>query len=131
MSVSLDELTSLRADLAGIGMPDLCDVQRASYGAADPYGGQGEPSWATSSANVRCAYWQAGGRTRVGETQTVIETQRVVLPHGTDVHEGDRIVNVRAPGGALRTAGPLRIDSVARREAVVECDVTELSWDGS
>jgi hypothetical protein len=61
----------------------------------------------------------------------VIEQQRLVLPHGVDVTEQDRIVNVRGPGGALRTSSALRIDAVARREAVVECDVTEITWEGA
>ena len=129
MSVGLDELTSLRSDLAGMAMPDTCTVQRATYGEADPYGGSGEATWADWLIGVPCAYWQTGGRTSLAEREAVIESQRVVLPHDTSIRENDRLVNIRDAGGVLRTQSVLRIDAIARREAVIECDVTEVSWE--
>lgn len=131
MSVGLDELTALRADLAGMAMPDTCTIERDAGGEPDPWGGAAEPTWATHLVGVPCAYWQASEATEVDEREVVIARQRVALPFGTDVRESDRIVDVRAPGGGLRTPGPLRIDALAKRETMIEADVTELSWEGA
>lgn len=131
MSVTALELAALRADLAGMAMPDTCTIERDAGGAPDPWGGAAAPVYAAHLVGVPCAYWQASESTERDERDVTIARQRVSVPHGTDVRETDRVVDVRDAGGVLRTASALRIDAVAKREAVVELEVTEVSWEGA
>lgn len=60
---------------------------------------------------------------RVGETafaeRPVITTHRLLVPAGTDVRQGDRIVNVQDEEGVI-DAGPFAIQEVMRRRASAE-----------
>lgn len=127
--LSSPEVASLREDMSAL-WGERCDVQRDnSQGQEDAYGQTPPPEWLPHLNGVPCAYWQASGTTNVSAgVEVVVESRSIGLPHGTDVRETDRIVNVRDQTGAVRETGPLRVDSVSIRATHVEVAVMEVSW---
>lgn len=97
--------------------PHLATVERDRAVGTSPSGNRLPADFDTHIADLPCAYWEpdelplASGAAglRLGPAVNVVaEGPRMLIPSGTDVGVGDRIVNVRAGTGVI-TAGPLRI----------------------
>lgn len=126
--LSGDELDDVRADLSAV-LSETCTIERdeALDDAPDPYGQAPPSAWVPLAQLVPCTYWQTSGDTTMTEGREVVVEQRLMaVPHGTDVRESDRVRDVRGPDGAIREAGPLRIDAVTERASHVELALTEV-----
>jgi head-tail adaptor len=105
-------------------------VERAT---ATPDGGGGETlGWNTHIASLPCWTWfDARREGALEETQgdkvTVLEDRRMIVPLGTDITEKDRIAVVKDRRGATLFAGPMRIESVGRRDDHMELYLSEVT----
>lgn len=62
-------------------------------GGDDPYGG-GE-TWAAVESSARCLWWVTSGREQISDDRSVVlADERLIVDHGTDIAEGDRITKV-------------------------------------
>lgn len=94
-------------------------VQRDSSKEGDPdsWGHSEEPDWDDHLEDVPCRVWFNSEREVTdGQKTAAIEDRRAIMPLGTDVTEGDRIANVTDRLGAELFDGPIRIESVGRRQ---------------
>lgn len=81
----------------------------------DEYGQPGPTSWETT-AHVACWAWQGGGR-RSQQVPRVVESDEptMIVPKGTDVVSGDRVLEVYDRRGTVVFENPLYVDAVVRR----------------
>ena len=87
----------------------------------DPFGGKGAPDWRSHVDNLPCFIWQTAGREVTdGEKVVTVDDRRMIVPLGTDVVATDRIASVTDRQGTELYAGPMRIESVARRSDHLE-----------
>jgi hypothetical protein len=95
-----------------------------SDGTPDEYG-QPRTDWRTT-AHVACWVWQGGGR-RSQATPRIIEADDVgmIVPLGTDILSGDRVLEVYDRVGSLLYENPLPVDAVVRRRDHLEVRLRE------
>ena len=94
-------------------------IQRdASQGGAEnSWGHSDDPDWQTHLENVPCRVWFDSEREVTdGSKTTAVEDRRAIMPLGTDVTEGRRLLSVTDRRGTELFAGPIRIESVGRRQ---------------
>jgi hypothetical protein len=97
-------------------MRHRADIQRDAGSGGDDWGGQGAQNWQDHLAAQPCYAWFAQGRRVVGAgTDVVVEDLRLLLPLSADVQPSDRIAAISDKRGNVIVAGPLVIDTVARR----------------
>lgn len=91
-----------------------CTIERATT-TRDAYNHDVE-AWAPQLSGLRCRLVIGTQRVAFSELaeKPVITTYKVLVPAGTAVDEGDRVVNVIVEDGTIE-AGPFRIDSVLPR----------------
>ena len=105
-------------------------VERAT---ATPDGGGGKTlAWSTHLASLPCWAWfdarrEGAGELTQGDKITVLEDRKMIVPLGTDVTERDRIAAVKDRRGATLFAGPMRIESVGRRDDHLELFLSEVT----
>lgn len=100
-------------------MVHRCTVQRdASVGAGgDPWGNDQAPAWSDHLVDLPCRFWFEEGRTiKDGDQQIELTKRKLVVPDFTDITEDDRVFNVRDRRGRELADGPMRVDSVGRRD---------------
>lgn len=110
-------------------MRHRCTIQRDANhgGGTDPYGGDAAASWAALHTSLACRYWFSAARTVIdGKLQTEIKTRMMLVPTGTDVTEDDRVLSVTDRLGNEIADGPMRIDSVGRREGHIVLTMVEV-----
>ena len=92
---------------------------------ADEYGQPGPTDWQTT-AHVACLTWQGGGRRSQQPARTVEADEHTMLvPSGTDVVSGDRVLEVYDRVGAVVREDPLYVDAVVRRRDHLEVRLRE------
>lgn len=109
-------LISSRASLV-----ERCATQRnANIGTDDGYNNPLPPAWVDELDDVPCRAWVSGHETvsTAGDVSVVVET-KLVVPVGTDIVEGDRIVSVTRDGAEVQP-GPLSVHAVLRRRDHLE-----------
>lgn len=100
-----------------------CAIERNSGGTVDADGYPSGSSWA-AVATVPCYPWMRVGRELAEAPRTaVLKDTRLLVPKGTDVHEGDRVGDVVDRRGTVYLAGPFDIDAVVPRATHLELAV--------
>lgn len=102
---------------ARTAMRQRCTLERKTE--VSDGGGGVTVTWATLQADVPCwAWFDAERRPELqtdGDRPTAVEDRRVMVPVGTTVKEGDRVLSVKDRLGAVIHTGPMLIDLVGRR----------------
>lgn len=84
---------------------------------ADDWGGSPEPDWKPHLVDLPCRVWFQSGREVTSPDKTaVIEDRKAILPVDADVTEGDRLRSVTDRRGREIQPGPMRIESVGRKD---------------
>jgi hypothetical protein len=117
--------------LARMSMRHRCTIQRnLSDGTeSDDWGQDALPDWATIATDVPCRAWyeRVGTQTiQDGEKLAELTVRRLMLPYTTDLDEDDRIVNVTDRLGRELFDGPMRIDTLDRREGHMIASLTDV-----
>lgn len=100
-------------------MVHRCDVERDAslVGPADDWGGPATPVWNLHLNELSCRFWFEQGSTVMdGDKQVELTRRKLIVPEETDLTEDDRVVNVRDQRNRVLADGPMRVDSVGRRE---------------
>jgi len=91
----------------------------------DEYGQPGPPDWQTT-ADVACLTWQGAGRKSQQAARTVEADEHTMLvPSGTDIVSGDRVLEVYDRRGTVLREIPLYVDAVLRRRDHLEARLRE------
>lgn len=102
-------------------MTQRATVERQMQSGRDDFGGKGRPDWRAHLTDLPCCVWQTGGREVTdGDKVVTIDDRRMIVPLGTDVTTSDRIGGITDRLGVEIHAGPIRIESVARRRDHIE-----------
>ncbi|MBS3927090.1 MAG: head-tail adaptor protein [Sphingomonadales bacterium] len=102
-------------------MRQRATVERQMQTNRDPFGGKGTPDWRPHIDDLPCFIWQTSGREATdGEKTVAVNDRRMIVPLDTDVTTLDRIASVTDRQGTELYAGPMRIESVARRSDHME-----------
>lgn len=93
-----------------------CTIQRSTP-TPDDYG-EDVPAWVAHLTGVHCRLKVDEERVPFSELaeRPVVTVYRLMVGPRTDVQQGDRVVNVTFPDGAI-DAGPYRIESVLPRRS--------------
>lgn len=103
-------------------------VQRTAAGDADPYGNPGVPDWQTHIEELPCYVWFEVERHAIDTTKTAaVEDRKAIVPKGTDIEPGDRIVDVRDRLDAVIFTGPAVVDSAGARKDHIALALKEVS----
>ncbi len=95
------------------------EVERDSTGSTDPYGHPETANFETL-ATIPCRVYSKTRREINDDRKFVlIEEIRCMMPVGTDVTELDRINRVTDRLGVEIFAGPLRIDTIRRKQTFI------------
>jgi hypothetical protein len=71
--------------------------------------------------DIPCRLWYSTGREVIDGTKSApIEDRRMIVPVDTDVNVADRVAKVTNRRGTLLYDGPMRIESVGRRQDHLE-----------
>lgn len=81
---------------ARVRMTHRCTIQRDGQSGTDDYGQPDAPSWADHLTSQACRYYEGATGREVEEPgkTAVIYEPRLLLPHGTDVTEEDRVTAI-------------------------------------
>lgn len=102
-------------------MRQRATVERQMQVKRDDFGGRGTPDWREHLTELPCRIWQTSGREVTdGQKIVAVDDRRMIVPLDTDVTTRDRIATVTDRQGTELYAGPMRIESVARREDHLE-----------
>lgn len=102
-------------------MDQRVTIERDMVAIQDDWGQPGESNWRTHLMDLPCRLWYSAGREVIDGTKTAaIEDRRVIVPKETDVNVSDRIAKVTDRQGTLIYGGPMRIESVGRRQDHLE-----------
>lgn len=103
-------------------------VQRQVPGGTDAEGYPLPPSWQQLHAALPCYPWQVARLQQVTPTHSVVLSDtRLVVPKGTDIREGDRLVGVVDRLGAAYLPDYHDVDAVVPRQTHVELLVRAVS----
>jgi hypothetical protein len=105
-------------------------VQRDANAEAseDPFGGPDVPDWQTLHESLPCRTWFESERHVTDASKTVaLEDRKVIVPKGTDVKPGDRILDVRDRRSVVVFSGPAKIEAAGNRKDHVELVLEEVS----
>ena len=96
-------------------------------GGDDPYGG-GE-SWTAVLASQRCLWWVSSGREQIDDQRSVVlAEEHLIVPHGVDVVEGDRVVKVTDEMGRTVFDGSRReVEHVGFGRQHVDCSLRSVN----
>ena len=77
-------------------------------GGDDPYGG-GE-NWTAVLQSERCLWWVTSGREQISDDRSVVlADEHLIVGHGSDIAEGDRVVKVTDQAGRTVFDGQRRV----------------------
>lgn len=104
-------------------------IQRDQAGA-DRWGAQDQASW-QDVVTVPCAFWfdkqssRGPARLEVKAESTVAENEGgMLVPAGTDIQIGDRVVNITKPDGVtVFAAGPFHVTALMEQGPFVEAAI--------
>lgn len=103
-------------------------VQRNQAAGEDPYGNPNPPDWQTLHASLPCRTWFEGERQVTDSNKTAaVEDRKVIVPLGTDIEPGDRILTVKDRLGAVVFTGPAKIEAAGNRKDHIELSLEEVS----
>ncbi len=105
-----------------------CDIERDGAVGTDDWNTDPEEALAPHLADVHCWAWIGTDRETVDGDKTVsIEVMRMMVPLRTDVTAKDQIISVKNRLGAILFTGPLRIETVERRQTHLELTLDRVS----
>ena len=92
-------------------------------GGDDPYGGGEE--WTQVLASHRCLWWVASGREQISDDRSVVlADEHLILDHGADIIDGDRVIKVTDDVGRIVFDGQNRIvEHVAHGRQHLDCSL--------
>lgn len=103
-----------------------CTIQRDAS-TPNPHGGPGTPDWQDHLTDVPCKLWTLTGMEQTtAQTWVVDQGQRLIVPHGTDVTEADRIGDISYRGTVI-CPGPTSIRAVVYRQDHLELFLVRIS----
>lgn len=102
-------------------MRQRATVERQMQTTRNDWGGKGAPDWREHIKDLPCRIWQTSGmEVTDGDKTVAVDTRRMIVPLGTDVTTLDRISTVTDRLGDELYAGPMRIESLARKADHIE-----------
>lgn len=100
----------------------------ANANTEDPFGGPEPPDWETLHEALPCKTWFESERQAIDSNKTAeVEDRKVIVPKGTDIRPGDRIVDVRDRRAAVIFTGPAMIGAAGNRKDHIELSLQEVS----
>ena len=105
------------------------EVQRdENADTADPFGAPRAPAWETLHASLPCRTWFESERQAIDSNKTAsIEDRRLIVPKGTDIKPGDRILVVKNRRGTVVFTGPAKVGSAGNRKDHIELSLQEVT----
>ena len=107
--------------LARRSMTHRATVERdANYGGlANNWGDDSVPDWQTHLASQPCHFWfeeRFSGPSVDASRSVTLTRRRMIVPESTDITENDRVLIIKDRQGDTIADGPMRIDSIGRRQ---------------
>lgn len=103
-------------------------VERATPGATDDTNNQGPSTWSTHLAAMPCWLYGSTEREAVTEERTAVVTNlKLLAPLRADVHEQDRIRQVKDRLGTVIEDGLLYVETVLRKRSHLQLTLTRVS----